>query len=104
MNSIRVDELAGALQVSEPGLLDVREAWEFDLCHIPGSVLIPLGELSTRLGEIPATRPLVVICHHGVRSEMAQHYLLQQGMTEVLNLAGGIAEWAAQIDPDMPHY
>jgi rhodanese-related sulfurtransferase len=104
MRSISVEELAVALQTSELGLLDVREVWEFDLCRIPGSVLIPLGELTTRLRDIPATRPLVVICHHGVRSEMAQHFLLQQGMTEVLNLAGGIAEWAAQIDPDMPHY
>jgi rhodanese-related sulfurtransferase len=104
MSSSSVEQLAVALQASELGLLDVREVWEFELCHIPGSVLVPLGELSSRLGDIPATRPLVVICHHGVRSEMAQHYLLQQGVTEVLNLVGGIAEWAAQIDPDMPHY
>lgn len=77
-------------------LLDVREAWEYSMYHIPGAVNIPLNEVPARLGEIPADRPLVVVCEHGVRSVYAAQYLSQQGYDGVYTLLGGTAEWAAR--------
>lgn len=85
-------------------LLDVREQWEFDIVHLPGSVLIPLSQLPQRLGGLDANRPVVVICHHGVRSRAAAKLLEQSGFGQVINLKGGIDAWAREINPDMPVY
>lgn len=85
-------------------LLDVREQWEFDIVHLPGSVLIPLSQLPQRLGVLDANRPVVVICHHGVRSRTAAKLLEQSGFGEVINLKGGIDAWAREINPNMAVY
>lgn len=85
-------------------LLDVREQWEFDIVHLPGSVLIPLSQLPQRLGSLDAGRPVVVICHHGVRSRAAAKLLEQSGFAKVINLKGGIDAWAREINPDMAVY
>ena len=86
-------------------LIDVREEMEFDYCRIAGSVLIPLGEVPRRAAEIRSEGPVVLICHHGVRSAHALSYLRQRlGRTNVLNLRGGVAAWAAQVDPTFPRY
>ncbi len=85
-------------------LIDVREEMEFDYCRIAGSVLIPLGEIARRAAEIRATGPVVLICHHGVRSAHAAGYLRHLGRTNVLNLRGGVDAWATQVDPDFPVY
>lgn len=74
-------------------LLDVRESWEYDADHIPGALHIPLNDLPERLAEIPADRPVVVVCEHGVRSVMAADYLAYSGFHEVYNLLGGTSEW-----------
>ena len=89
---------------AEPVLIDVREPWEFDYCRIEGSHLIPLSELATRIDEIPADRPLVLVCHHGNRSFHAAAFLQQAGFDRVHNLRGGVEEWAAVIDPTMKRY
>ena len=86
-------------------LIDVREDMEFEYCHLPGSRLIPLDELPRRAAEIRSEGPVVVICHHGVRSAHAAGYLRQRlGRTNVLNLRGGVDAWALQVDPDFPVY
>ncbi|MDQ2772906.1 MAG: rhodanese-like domain-containing protein [Bacteroidota bacterium] len=87
-------------------LVDVREEMEFDYCHLPGSLLLPLGELPRRAAaEVRAEGPVVVICHHGVRSAHAASYLRQRlGRTNVLNLRGGVDAWALQVDADFPVY
>ncbi len=85
-------------------LLDVREAWEFDVAHIAGARLIPLAELPSRLRELDAARPVIVYCHHGVRSWHAACFLEQNGFAEVYNLAGGIDAWSRDADPDTPRY
>ena len=85
-------------------LIDVREQAEFDYCHLPGSQLVPLDELPRRAAEIRAEGPVVVICHHGVRSAHAAGYLRHLGRTNVLNLRGGVDAWAVQVDPDFPTY
>jgi adenylyltransferase/sulfurtransferase len=94
-------ELASA---SPPHLLDVREQWEWDLCHIEGSVLIPLAMLPERLAELDAARPIVTICHRGSRSMQAARFLKASGVENVRSLQGGIDAWAADVDPGMERY
>jgi rhodanese-related sulfurtransferase len=85
-------------------LIDVREEMEFEYCHLPGSLLVPLDELPRRAAEIRTEGPVVVICHHGVRSAHAAGYLRHLGRTNVLNLRGGVDAWAARVDPNFPVY
>ena len=86
-------------------LIDVREEMEFEYCHLPGSLLLPLDELPRRAAEIRTEGPVVVICHHGVRSAHALGYLRQRlGRTNVINLRGGVAAWAERVDPAFPTY
>jgi adenylyltransferase/sulfurtransferase len=85
-------------------LLDVREPNEFQIGRIPGSTLIPLGEVPQRLGEIPRNKEIVVHCKMGGRSAKAAQYLRQQGYTRVKNLKGGILDWSDKIDPSVPKY
>jgi rhodanese-related sulfurtransferase len=87
-------------------LLDVREPEEYAICRLPGSVLIPLGELPSRLGEIdvPEGGTVVVYCHHGIRSNRAAAFLHQQGIENAVNMSGGIEWWSQQIDPSVPRY
>jgi rhodanese-related sulfurtransferase len=87
-----------------PLLLDVREPWEFEVCHIEGSLSVPLTQLQARVEEVPRDRPLVVVCHHGHRSYRAATWLRGVGFAEVLNLRGGVAAWATDVDPRMPKY
>ena len=87
-----------------PVLVDVREPWEFELCRIDGSRLVPLGELPQRAEELPRDRPLVMVCHTGRRSQNAAMFLVQAGFTDVHNLKGGVEGWALQVDPSMRRY
>jgi rhodanese-related sulfurtransferase len=87
-----------------PLLVDVREPWEYENCRIDGSVSIPLGELPRRLAELPRDRPLVIVCHHGSRSGRAAVMLAQVGFVDVHNLRGGVAAWAADVEPGMKTY
>ena len=87
-----------------PVLVDVREPWEFHLCRIEGSVLIPLGELPRRADELPRERSLVMVCHTGRRSQNAAMFLAQSGFTDVQNLKGGVEGWAVDVDPSMKRY
>ncbi len=97
-------ELAATLgRPDRPLLLDVREPMEFTINRLPNSVLIPLGSLPERLGELDATRDMVVYCHHGVRSARAVELLRAAGF-RARNLAGGITAWIDQVDPSMPRY
>lgn len=85
-------------------LLDVREPWEQKICRIDAARAIPLGELQQRSDELTIERPLVVICHHGMRSLHATLWLRQHGFENAINLAGGIDAWARVVDPTMPRY
>ncbi len=85
------------------GLLDVREAWELDICRIDGSLHIPMGELPGRLHELPTGSPLVVLCHHGMRSMQVTQWLRQSGIAAI-NLGGGIDAWARNVDPTLSLY
>lgn len=76
-----------------PVIIDVREPWEFLSGHIPGAVLIPLGELSSRVAELDPSRPTAVVCASGNRSQSAAALLGQQGFQKVYNLADGMYGW-----------
>jgi len=84
--------------------LDVREPWEYDICHISGSLHIPMGEIHTRLDELNTEHEWVVVCHHGMRSYQVAVYLQQNGFSKVINLAGGVDAWAVQVDLKMSRY
>jgi rhodanese-related sulfurtransferase len=94
-------------QDQRPVLLDVREGWEvqtasaqpegLDLLHIP------MQTIPARLHELDKTRPIACLCHHGSRSMQVASFLLQHGF-EVVNVAGGIHAWSAQVDPSIPVY
>ena len=84
--------------------LDVREPWEHELCHIAGDLHIPMGEIPQRLAEIPHYRPLIVVCHHGMRSYQVAQFLLAHGFIDVSNLDGGIDAWALSVEPAVARY
>lgn len=88
----------------QPLLLDVREPWEFAICHIPASILMPMKSVSARHPELNRDADVVVICHHGARSFQAGLFLEQAGFGAIINLQGGVAAWAQDVDPAMPSY
>jgi rhodanese-related sulfurtransferase len=87
-----------------PQLLDVREDWEHGVCLIPGSIKMPMGQITARVGELDSERPVVAICHHGARSLRVTMWLRQQGFAQAINLKGGVDAWARQVDPAMARY
>jgi rhodanese-related sulfurtransferase len=87
-----------------PVILDVREGWEMQICALPGSTHIPMGQIPDRLNELDPARETVVVCHHGVRSRQVIGFLEQRGFTSLYNLTGGVDAWAREIDPRMPTY
>ena len=93
-----------ASTTTEPLLLDVREPWEFEICQIEGSQLIPMGQLPAALKRLDPARETVVICHHGIRSRQVAMYLDYQGFSSVINLAGGVDAWAQHVDRQMATY
>jgi molybdopterin/thiamine biosynthesis adenylyltransferase/rhodanese-related sulfurtransferase/molybdopterin converting factor small subunit len=105
---ISVDALKSALDRDEhPWILDVREPREFEICRIPGSTLIPLGDLPKRLSEIPqgTDAPAIVVhCKMGGRSAKAVALLRDRGITNARNLTGGILAWIDRVDPTLPKY
>ena len=107
MRQITPEQLAAWLADAgrkSPQLLDVREPWEFQACHIEGSQPLPMGEIPRRLAELDPSAEVVVICHHGGRSMQVAAFLEKQGFSSVSNLAGGVDGWAREVDPAMPVY
>ena len=85
-------------------LLDVREPWEYQYCHIPQSKLIPMGQIMDEIETLQPEQETILICHHGIRSRQVAYYLEQQGFTQVINLEGGVERWAQQVDTTMKRY
>jgi len=107
MQHLRPAELKAWLDDPErpkPLLLDVREGWEFERCHLQGVTLLPMSTIPTRVGELDPQRETVVICHHGVRSFHVARLLEHNGFNRVINLTGGVDAWAKEVDPAMPTY
>ncbi len=76
-------------------MLDVREPSEWNEFHMPDATLIPLGQLSSRVAELPKDQPIVVVCRSGNRSQEGRDVLLRAGFTQVTSMAGGMNEWRA---------
>lgn len=110
MNDISIPTIS-AQQLSEllrtespPQLLDCRELSEWNYCRIPNAQHIPMGQVPARVNELDTTRPVVVCCHHGVRSHSVCEFLVRHGFTQVANLSGGIDAWSCQVDPTVGRY
>ena len=88
----------------KPKIIDVREPNEYQINRIPGSALIPLGDVPKRYGELNPDEELVVHCKSGVRSAKAADFLRSVGFKRVLNLKGGILDWVDKVDPSQPKY
>lgn len=88
----------------QPLLLDVREGWEYELCHLPDSQHMPMHLVPIRCEELPSDRDIVVICHHGGRSMQVAMFLEHKGYAAVHNLTGGVDAWASQVDRNLRRY
>lgn len=86
-------------------VIDVREPFELTICQLDEALHIPMNQIPHRLAEIPQDKPVVFMCHTGVRSYNVAAWLqMNQGYTNVHNLMGGIHAWAVEIDPEMAIY
>jgi rhodanese-related sulfurtransferase len=110
-DALPLDITCGAVKANldaaaEMVLIDCREPDEHALVHIEGATLIPMSEMSQRAGELDGFRDrhVVVHCHHGGRSMRVVQWLRQQGFAKAQNMAGGIDQWAVEIDPGMARY
>lgn len=97
---------AAKLSEADPEVtfLDVREDSELEICRIEGALHIPMGEIPERAESLPKDSPLIVFCHHGMRSANVQQYLEAKGFKNLMNMAGGIHAWSLEVDPDIPTY
>jgi rhodanese-related sulfurtransferase len=85
-------------------ILDVREAWEYERVHLPDSVHIPMDDLRERLEDLDREQTYVILCHHGNRSLQVAGYMQSRGFKNVINLAGGIEDWAVNLEPGLARY
>lgn len=87
-----------------PQLIDVRDAWEWNISRIENAQHIPVAEFSLARAALSPDDEVVVFCHHGVRSHMVAQFLVNNGFTRVWNLAGGIDRYSVDVDPAVPRY
>ncbi|MDB5070561.1 MAG: sulfurtransferase [Candidatus Eremiobacteraeota bacterium] len=105
MTEISVDELKRRHDAGDDlVLLDVREPDEIATASIPWATVISMREIPVRMNDIPRDKPLVVMCHHGGRSERVAQFLEANGYGNAINLTGGIDAWSASVDPGVPRY
>jgi rhodanese-related sulfurtransferase len=106
MREFNAQELKAHLETcdQQPLLLDVRQPWEFEVCKIENSVLLPMSQITAEYNTLDFDRETVVICHHGIRSRRVGRYLEEAGFSNIINLSGGVAQWAQTVDNDMPTY
>jgi len=88
----------------QPLLLDVRQPWEFELCKLDNSVLVPMSTIPSKVESLDLERETVVICHHGIRSRSVGRFLEQSGFSNIINLSGGMSQWAKTVDDEMATY
>ncbi|MBK1859038.1 molybdopterin-synthase adenylyltransferase MoeB [Cerasicoccus arenae] len=102
---ISVQEAHAQLQQAPPPLfLDVREDFEVAIAKIDGAIEIPLGELPLRWEALDAKAPLLVYCHHGMRSLRATEFLRSKGLDGAVSIRGGIDAWSREINPELARY
>lgn len=107
VREITVEQLSTAIAEGRaPLLVDVRSEAEHALVHLEGATLLPLPELAERVDEIEEhrTQPIVVYCHHGIRSRTGAAILSAAGYVDVASLRGGIDAWSLRVDPKVTRY
>ena len=109
MNSIEIDVHSVKRLIDSEAdflLLDCRETSEHRTCRVEGATLIPMREIPLRVVELEEFRdkPIVVLCHHGVRSLRVAHWLRDQGLETAQSMQGGIETWSLEVDPSIPRY
>ncbi len=104
MQRFSARQLADYLQQHQPRLIDVREPWEFEICHLEGSELLPMGQVPVSLPLFHESPEYVIICHHGIRSLQVINFLTHHGIHNTINLDGGVDAWAREVDLNMPLY
>ncbi len=105
MQTITPKELKIKLDAGEnPVLLDVREAWEYEIGHIKGSTNISMSNVQRMLDSFKSDDEIVIICHHGIRSLQIANFLENNGYKQIINLDGGVDAWAESVDTDMAQY
>jgi rhodanese-related sulfurtransferase len=85
-------------------LVDVREPWEFELCHIEGARLIPMGSIPANLQALDTDEEVICYCHRGMRSFDVAVWLRSRGVEHAKSLAGGIDRWSLEVDARVPRY
>jgi rhodanese-related sulfurtransferase len=85
-------------------LVDVREKWEFEYCHIPNSIHISVSDIPDNISKLETKKPLLLVCHNGRRSRHIGEELIKKGFRNLINLKGGVDQWADDIDKSMPKY
>ena len=103
MKEITVLELKVMLAQGSIQLIDVREQYEINICHIKGSMFIPMNEVKRTLKAFDKKNQYAIMCHSGVRSYHVANFLVNNGVNAV-NVIGGINEWARCVDNSMPTY
>lgn len=101
---ISLDQAQAALATGDALLIDVREPFEYEIGHIGNARLIPLGNIADSAAELPKDKPLLLYCHHGMRSLRAAQFLRQHGCTQASSIRGGIDQWSLRVDPAIPRY
>ena len=105
VSEIQPSQLAERLEGGEElEIIDVREPYEWQLGHIPGARLVPLGRIAAEIPLLDKRRETILYCKVGVRSMFAAKQLADAGVSEVRNLAGGILRWIDEVDPTMTRY
>jgi rhodanese-related sulfurtransferase len=104
MQRFSPQQLEAYLKTHQPRMIDVREPWEFDICHLSGSILLPMGHIPSELEQFHESVEYVIICHHGIRSMQVINFLAHHGIHNTINLDGGVDAWAREVDLSMPLY
>lgn len=106
MRDMTVQEIHKYLQnnATPPLLLDVRESWEYNICHLPNTRLVPTRNIPNIIHELDIAQEIIVICHHGIRSRHVARFLEQQGFKNIINMQGGMAAWSRDIDHTVATY
>ncbi|MCA2960253.1 MAG: sulfurtransferase [Silvanigrellales bacterium] len=103
---LSAQELAVLLDTrkNEVLLVDVRESWEFELTHLPGSLLLGETNMEDVFARARRSKEVVLVCHHGLRSLNATLFFRQNGVTQARSLRGGVDAFAREVDATLPRY
>jgi rhodanese-related sulfurtransferase len=104
MLDLTPEKLKKYLETNQPLLLDVREQWEWDKCHLDNARLLPMGQIMANIDSLDKSAEMVIICHHGIRSMQVARYFESIGFNKIINLKGGLDAWAKSIDSSMTQY